>query len=161
MRIRTSDVVALSVIGLSAATAVMGTVVLRNASIAAEQANAIHFEAVTADAIERESREHGHEGATVVRIRGDAGVVGQSEIRIRRHEGESSRVIRIDRSVEPLIYVDGVRMDGGMPGDLSPDQIDRVEVVKGDAATELFGEEAAGGVVQIFLKTPAAETPGR
>jgi TonB-dependent SusC/RagA subfamily outer membrane receptor len=36
--------------------------------------------------------------------------------------------------------------------DLNPDDIDRIEVVKGPAATTLYGAEAAAGVIQIFTK---------
>jgi len=58
--------------------------------------------------------------------------------------------------VEPTIYIDGVRIDGDRDAalqQLSPDQIDRVEVLKGDAAKELYGSEAANGVIQIVTKT--------
>jgi len=57
-------------------------------------------------------------------------------------------------ALEPLIYIDGVRVEGGKEAiaDLDPDAIDRIEVVKGPAAEAVLGEEAAGGVIQIFLK---------
>ncbi|MDE2753505.1 MAG: TonB-dependent receptor plug domain-containing protein [Gemmatimonadota bacterium] len=57
---------------------------------------------------------------------------------------------------EPIIYIDGVRVEGDRDEAmqlLSPDQIDRVEVLKGDAAKELYGSEARNGVIQIFTKT--------
>ena len=62
--------------------------------------------------------------------------------------------------IAPLIYVDGVRVDpseaeGETPGFLeaiNPDNIDRIEVLKGPAAAALYGSEAAGGVIQIFTK---------
>lgn len=54
---------------------------------------------------------------------------------------------------EPLIYVDGIRVGGrGYIDNLDPSAIERIEIIKGNAATELFGREAAGGVIQIFLK---------
>ena len=65
----------------------------------------------------------------------------------------------------PIIYVDGVRIYSDQapisPGarqapvtfnDIKADDIDRVEVVKGAAATTLYGTEASGGVIQIFTK---------
>jgi outer membrane receptor protein involved in Fe transport len=61
---------------------------------------------------------------------------------------------------DPLIYVDGVRV-GEPPQDLSPDEIERVEVVKGAAAIELFGDEAVGGVIQIFTKGRVRRGTGR
>ncbi|MGW8265178.1 MAG: M56 family metallopeptidase [Longimicrobiales bacterium] len=59
-----------------------------------------------------------------------------------------------DTQAQPLIFVDGVRMDGGKEAiaDLNPDQIERIEVIKGGAAEAVFGVEATGGVIQIFLK---------
>ena len=55
----------------------------------------------------------------------------------------------------PIIYVDGVRVNGDSDEALQgvePDQIDRIEVLKGDAAKELYGSEARNGVIQIFTK---------
>jgi len=73
---------------------------------------------------------------------------------------------------QPLIYVDGVRISnsaysqfdeanqGASPlDDLNPADVERVEVVKGAAATTLYGTEAAGGVIQIFTKRGAAGAP--
>lgn len=67
-------------------------------------------------------------------------------------------------SSEPLIYVDGVRIANprtpALPyvQGLAPEDIDRVEIIKGGAAEALFGEEASGGVVQIFTKQTAGTT---
>lgn len=60
--------------------------------------------------------------------------------------------------LQPLVYVDGVRVDRGAAtgtddvlAALDPSTIARVEVLKGPAAKELYGEEASNGVIQIFL----------
>jgi hypothetical protein len=75
-------------------------------------------------------------------------------------------------SNQPLVYVDGVRIrsdaypknspfndrsrgpnDTPSPvDDIDPADIDRIEVVRGPAATTLYGTEAAAGVIQIFTK---------
>lgn len=58
----------------------------------------------------------------------------------------------------PLIYVDGVRIEGNEHdgqqalSNLNPDDIASIEVIKGAAAAELYGQEAANGVIQIFTK---------
>ncbi len=66
----------------------------------------------------------------------------------------------------PLIYLDGVRIDNnqnasitGMRGgtvsrlnDLSPEEVEAIEVIKGPAAATLFGTEASAGVIQIITK---------
>lgn len=55
----------------------------------------------------------------------------------------------------PIVYVDGVRVVTDERGltDLAPHRIERVEVVRGSAAVALYGEEAEGGVIQIFTET--------
>src|SRR5690606_9197839 len=94
-------------------------------------------------------------GASVM---GGAGTPGAgSVIRIR---GSSS--LSLDNS--PLIYVDGVRVDGGQRSggyasqgmsrldDFSPEDIESIEIIKGPAAASLYGTEAANGVIQIITK---------
>ena len=95
------------------------------------------------------------------------GAVGSgSRIRIR---GASS----LSLSNQPLIYVDGVRVNADPAtgpanqafgsasisryNDFNPDDIESIEILKGPAATTLYGTEASGGVVQILTKQG---TPG-
>ncbi|MYI23803.1 MAG: TonB-dependent receptor plug domain-containing protein [Gammaproteobacteria bacterium] len=79
----------------------------------------------------------------------------------------------------PLIFIDGVEFtnpDGSLPsgtytartsggvvysplGSLNPDNIDRIEIIKGSAAIDLFGDGAENGVIQIFTKEPEASEP--
>ncbi|MEQ9399977.1 MAG: M56 family metallopeptidase [Longimicrobiales bacterium] len=61
---------------------------------------------------------------------------------------------RAEGNPSPRIFVDGRLMEG-VPADLSPDAIDRVEVIKGDAGERLFGPEGRHGVIQIFTKAGA------
>jgi beta-lactamase regulating signal transducer with metallopeptidase domain len=92
-----------------------------------------------------------------------------AEAEARDRQGGEEPVSRADQllltrlngaDIAPLIYVDGVRVNpseagGETPGFLeaiNPDNIDRIEVLKGPAAKERYGEEAAGGVIQIFIK---------
>ncbi|HKC48440.1 MAG TPA: SusC/RagA family TonB-linked outer membrane protein, partial [Gemmatimonadales bacterium] len=51
----------------------------------------------------------------------------------------------------PLIIVDGTIMRHGL-ADINSEDIDHLEVVKGAAASSLYGSDAANGVVQIFTK---------
>ncbi|MEJ2217961.1 MAG: TonB-dependent receptor [Gemmatimonadota bacterium] len=75
-------------------------------------------------------------------------------------------------SMRPLIYVDGVRLETGlhqdsdeasaratMFDDIDPASIERIEIVKGAAATTLYGTEAAAGVIQIFTKNGGGGSP--
>jgi TonB-dependent SusC/RagA subfamily outer membrane receptor len=73
----------------------------------------------------------------------------------------------------PLIYIDGVRMPSELPegnvggasehatflGSINPADIERIEVIKGAAASTLYGTEASAGVIQIFTKRGQAGTP--
>ena len=75
-------------------------------------------------------------------------------------------------SNQPIIYIDGMRAkseptssengaeDPYSPlSDINPDDIDRIEVIKGPAATTLYGTEAAAGVIQIFTKQGGQGAP--
>ncbi len=87
---------------------------------------------------------------------GDTGSSGR--IRIR---GSAS----LSQTNEPVIYLDGVRIDRGSGGswgaaqavtrrfdDIDPNSIERIEILKGAAAATLYGTEASNGVIQIFTK---------
>jgi TonB-linked SusC/RagA family outer membrane protein len=109
-----------------------------------------------------------------IEITGGGAQLGQGkQIRLR---GNSS----VEMTNQPIIYVDGVRMmDGGFPrvgtpgmtqgrgaritasplDNINPDDIARIEVIKGSAATTLFGTEASAGVIQIFTKRGSLGAP--
>jgi len=93
-----------------------------------------------------------------VQVFSSAGTSGVgSRIRIR---GSSS----ISLSNEPLIYVDGIRVDNRMSGlgaggqeasrldDFNPEDIESIEIVKGPSAATLYGTEAANGVIRITTR---------
>src|SRR5881296_3168706 len=105
--------------------------------------------------------------AAGVVIQRATGAVGSgSRIRIR---GASS----FSLSNQPLMYVDGVRVDADFAmgptnqafgsssisrfNDFNPDDIESIEIVKGPAATTLYGTEASNGVIQVITKRG---TPG-
>ena len=90
-------------------------------------------------------------GGATVRLRGTSTVLGDAD---------------------PLYVVDGVvvnnsspeliRLGGGAQnrlGDLNPNDVERIEVVKGAAAAALYGSRANNGVVQIFTKRGALGKP--
>src|SRR6185503_16031593 len=52
---------------------------------------------------------------------------------------------------DPLYIVDGVIARYGI-ADISAEDVERIEVVKGSAASSLYGSNGANGVVQIFTK---------
>ena len=105
------------------------------------------------------------------------GVGGAQDLRIRG-------IASFSLNQRPVIYIDGVRVDsrgtewttatgmaataccsfsGGTSADrlsdLNPNDIERVEVLKGAAAATLYGSEATNGVIQIFTKKGRGEGP--
>lgn len=74
-------------------------------------------------------------------------------IRRRTGDGPPSTLFEFGGAEAPLVFVDGERLESpNAIKDIPPDRIDRVEVIKGEAAAKLWGDEAANGVIQIFLK---------
>jgi len=60
---------------------------------------------------------------------------------------------------QPRIYVDGVLVDNSYSNpidspldEVEPEDIESIEVLKGDAAVALYGEEASAGAILITLK---------
>jgi len=97
-------------------------------------------------------------GVTIISNSGQAGA--GSRVRIR---GAGS----ITAGLNPVYYVDGVRMNSRPPTGIAdpdivqitspldainPEDIESIEVIKGPAAATLYGAEAAGGVIQIITK---------
>ena len=56
---------------------------------------------------------------------------------------------------QPLVIVDGVaiRGSGDSLGDLNPNDIENISVLKGAAASALYGQESANGVIMITTKS--------
>ena len=61
----------------------------------------------------------------------------------------------------PLIFIDGVEVESAsVLSSVNPDNIERIEVIKGTAAADRFGDQAEAGVIQIFTKEPSEnDTP--
>jgi TonB-linked SusC/RagA family outer membrane protein len=104
---------------------------------------------------------------------GNGSAGGGAQIRLRGS-------VSVSQSNQPIIYVDGVRVrsdpyarnisptEGAGRGgnvtaspldDINPADIDRIEVLKGSAASTLYGTEAAAGVIQIFTKRGTTGAP--
>ena len=112
-------------------------------------------------------------GLSVMQTSGMAGEGAQ--IRLRG-------AVSVSQSNQPIVYIDGVRVrsegyrrnrppqsgsDGFRGGnyqasplnDINPADIDHIEIIKGAAASTLYGTEAAAGVIQIFTKRGTSGLP--
>jgi TonB-linked SusC/RagA family outer membrane protein len=101
-------------------------------------------------------------GVTLQSVGGATGA-GQ-RIRVR---GANS----LSLSNEPLLYVDGVLISNGKGGinvgggdysrlnDLNPEEIENIEVLKGPAASAIYGSAASNGVLLITTKKGRAGAP--
>lgn len=108
----------------------------------------------------------GQRTAGVMMLPGTGQVGTGSAVRVR---GNSS----LSLSNEPIIYIDGVRMDsdsrrgpsqrGGANvsrlNDINPADIESIEIIKGPAAATLYGTEASNGVIQIITKRGSSGRP--
>lgn len=104
-------------------------------------------------------------GLRIQKAGGAVGVGGNTRIR-----GHGS----ITLSGEPLIFVDGIRVDGesatnspAFPygdkpsriNDINPEDIESIEVIKGPAAATLYGTEASNGIIHIITKRGRSGEP--
>ncbi|MGH7699491.1 MAG: TonB-dependent receptor domain-containing protein [Gemmatimonadales bacterium] len=112
-------------------------------------------------------------GVSVLQSTGSAGAGAQ--IRLRG-------AVSVSQSNQPIVYVDGIRVrsegyrrNRPAPGvdfegrstnvqssplnDINPADIERIEILKGSAASTLYGTEAAAGVIQIFTKRGSRGAP--
>ncbi|ERJ60562.1 SusC/RagA family TonB-linked outer membrane protein [Sphingobacterium paucimobilis] len=59
----------------------------------------------------------------------------------------------------PLWVIDGVIV-GSSPGDINPDDIASMTILKDAASTSIYGSQGANGVVVVTTKTPSAQKGG-
>ena len=90
-------------------------------------------------------------GASVVTVSGQPGAA--PAIRLRSSTS-------LTGSADPLIIVDGTITRLTL-ADINTEDVERMEVIKGAAASSLYGSDAANGVVQIFTKRGAQLAEGQ
>ena len=102
--------------------------------------------------VDREQLQDVPGGSALVALQGKVAAVrlvptssqpgGEVSLRLRGATSISGRQ-------DPLYIVDGVITPFGL-ADLAPEDVERIEVIKGAAASSLYGSNAANGVVQVF-----------
>ena len=109
-----------------------------------------------------------------ITVSGIGGEIGQG----KRIQLRGNTSVSMDNT--PIIYIDGVRiMSGAFPQTagrdyrsgrganvtvspldaINPEDIERIEILKGSAATTLYGTEASAGVIQVFTKRGSTGAP--
>jgi TonB-dependent SusC/RagA subfamily outer membrane receptor len=68
------------------------------------------------------------------------------------HDGKNKFYISTDGKETPLFILNGKEISKKEMDDLKPDSIDKIEVLKGDSATEKYGEKGKNGVILITTK---------
>ncbi len=122
---------------------------------------AVACQVLSADQIERHTTITSalQSGVTGIHLYHSTGQAGSgARLRLR---GNSS----IQSAAEPLVYVDGIRMSDRIPGAatagtpigqvldlINPQDVLLIEVFRGPSATALYGTNAAGGVIHVYLK---------
>lgn len=150
--------------------------VIVTGTIGGQQRRAIGNSVVSVDAVDALERSGAQDVSTLLNARAPGVMITQGSGRVG--SGPTIQVrgrSTISLDSEPIIYIDGVRVHnavntgppaGGLGGqgarstsrlgDINPDDIESIEVIKGPAAATIYGTEAANGVIQIITKKGAS-----
>ncbi len=133
MKIGLKDIRNLAIIGAAGAAGVVATLVV----VQAAEGPRVQHEVITVDR------------APIIHIRSNVHVVEP-----RADQGATPRLRRVEyrsaESIEPVVYMDGIRVES-LDG-LNPEDIAKVDVLKGDKAVERYGLEAENGVILVTTK---------
>jgi TonB-linked SusC/RagA family outer membrane protein len=162
-------------------TAVSLDQVIVTGTVGSEQRRSIGNSVATINADDAISKSAAQSVSTLIGARAPGVVIAPGSGRLGagptvQIRGRSS--IGLDNS--PLLYIDGVRVNNassagavapagrlggqasnvaGRLNDINPDDIERIEIIKGPAAATIYGTEAANGVIQVITKRGAGLTP--
>lgn len=136
MKIGLKDIRNLAIIGAAGVAGVVATLVVFGAT---ERPHVRH-EVITVDR------------APIVHFRSSVHVV-----RPERQQAEEAAGVRVGRvhfrtseTIEPIVYLDGVRVES--LDDLTPEAIEKIDVLKGPKAVERYGKEGENGVIEVTTK---------
>lgn len=92
-------------------------------------------------------------------------IAGVTSTSLSGSPGSSDAIVlrgatNITGSNSPLIIVDGVIMQGSL-ADINVDDVENMEVVKGAAASSLYGSQAANGVIIVTSKRGSKNKDGK
>lgn len=99
--------------------------------------------------IEVDEMHDGEKKVIVKKIKKDG---EDEEIIIKESKGEGKMMFISDGDEKPLMIVDGKEVEGKKLEDIDTENIETIEVFKGEKATEKYGEKGKNGVVIIKTK---------
>ena len=169
IRASVGDVLTFSFLGLTTVEQTVGSSSTINVTLT-EDAAALEEVVVTAQGIKREKKALGYAVATVdaavieskpeadvsrllsgkvagVEVNAGGGFLGSSANIIIRSKNS------ISGSNQPLYVIDGAPVSGGRSFDIDPNNIASLTVLKGLAASTLYGQDGRNGVIVIETKT--------
>ena len=156
------DILSVSYVGFTTQKVTVGASATLNVSLAAD--NALEEVVVTALGITREAKSLGYaqqkvEGAALTKTKqldfktALAGKVAGVQVISGTSSTFEPSAIRLRGEQDVLYVVDGIKMSST---DINTDNIDNITVLKGAAATALYGSEARSGVIVITSKKAQA-----
>ena len=156
------DVLSISYVGFTTQKVTVGASATLNVTLAAD--NALEEVVVTALGITREAKSLGYaqqkvEGAALTKTKqldfktALAGKVAGVQVISGTSSTFEPSAIRLRGEQDVLYVVDGIKMSST---DINTDNIDNITVLKGAAATALYGSEARSGVIVITSKKAQA-----
>ena len=83
--------------------------------------------------------------------------IGAKEVVVKgygKKESNETMGVTINKNASPLFYVDGKSITSEEMKKIKPNDIESVNVLKGDSAIKKYGEKAKDGVVEITMKKP-------
>ena len=156
------DVLSISYVGFTTQKVTVGASATLNVTLAAD--NALEEVVVTALGITREAKSLGYaqqkvEGSALTKTKqldfktALAGKVAGVQVISGTSSTFEPSAIRLRGEQDVLYVVDGIKMSST---DINTDNIDNITVLKGAAATALYGSEARSGVIVITSKKAQA-----
>jgi TonB-linked SusC/RagA family outer membrane protein len=90
-------------------------------------------------------------GGSQIRIRGNRTMIANTPPNQVSGATFGTEAATADQADAPLVVVDGIPYSGNL-NDISPNDIERMEILKDASATAIYGSRGAGGVILITTK---------
>lgn len=125
-------------------------IVVRNVKEEKEKDQKVKIKKLVGKQKNKNTNDNDNEAETIVIVEDDA---PESIVVKATDENETDRVsVETASGKEPLYVLDGKVVEKEAIRDLSPKDIEKINVLKGDSATKKYGKKAQDGVIEITTK---------